>query len=130
MLIQFPPLPSPCPQEDLYKSELLLVEGISRLKIQLRQMHSALKNIRRLRSDGFFDGKGPATERSNAPNCRQKSAFHAVGKTAVSAGLKGSHYRRFEVSQMAVSNLLKDTNALVGTAKAGCVVELSLPTSE
>ena len=42
----------------------------------------------------------------------------------VSAGLKGSHYRRFEVSQRAVSSLLKDTNALAGVTEAAGLSEL------
>jgi len=45
----------------------------------------------------------------------------------VSAGLKGSHYRRFEVSQIAVSNLLKDTNALTGATGAAALSSIFLP---
>jgi hypothetical protein len=54
----------------------------------------------------------------------------ATRPPSVSAGLKGSHYRRFAVSQTAVSNLLKNTNALAGTTEAGCVVEFLLPSHD
>jgi hypothetical protein len=46
---------------------------------------------------------------------------------SVSAGVKGSHYRRFEVSQIAVSNLLKDTNALAGATEAAALSSIFLP---